>query len=186
MAVRLLFPLSQNDRVQPYWDFVDDLFYPGMQLRRRRQNEINGDWNRLLRELLQLNESSTANRAKTTDNNPVIVDGKFVYNLELSGINPQNIKVKTVGQTVVIDANQEDSNEEDGLKSYSKRQIHKTLPLPENVRPEDVTSALSRQGVLRITAPVLSLPAPEEKQVEIEIEHEKIEDQQNTADESTQ
>ena len=64
-------------------------------------------------------------KAEITKNNPPINGDKFTYNLELSGFNPKNIKVKTVGRTVVIEVTQQESNEDDGLKSYSKCQVHK-------------------------------------------------------------
>ena len=152
-------------------------------LRGRRQNKVSVDWNQILNEL-HLMSNDKAQPINSTDKNPIANGDKFTYNLELSGFNPQNIKVKTVGQTVVIEATQEDSNEDDGLKSYSKRQVHKTLTLPESVRPEDVTSAINNKGVLRITAPIVSLPAPKDKEVEIEIEQEKTEDRHKTTDQS--
>ena len=184
MALRLIYPSSQCVRVHPYWDLVDDFFdYPIRQRRKCQRNKTKSEWRQILNELLQLNDSNFSN--KTTNNNTNVNSDKFTYNLELSGFNPENIKVKTVGQQVVIEATQEDSNEDDGLKSYSKRQIHKTLTLPENVRPEDVTSALNSKGVLRITAPIVSLPAPEDKEVEIEITQENNEDKQEIANEST-
>ena len=177
MALRVFYPSSQCVRSHPYWELVDDFFLPRIKVRSCRRNEIDGGWDRILRELLQLKKQTDKNETKpgnTADKN----DDKFTYDLELSGFNPENIKVKTVGQKVVVEANQEESKDEHGCKSYSKREVHKSIVLPDNVRPEDVISALSSKGVLRITAPVMSLPAPEEKELEIEIEQEKTEDEQ--------
>ena len=177
MALRVFYPSSQCVRSHPYWELVDDFFLPQFQVRSCRRNKIDGGWDRILRELLQLEEPTNKNQTKP-DNTADKNDDKFTYDLELSGFNPENIKVKTVGQKVVVEANQEESKDEHGCKSYSKREVHKSIVLPDNVRPEDVISALSSKGVLRITAPVMSLTAPEEKELEIEIEQEKKEEKQ--------
>jgi len=171
MALRVFYPSSQCVRIHPYRELVDDFFQPRMRIRNCRRNEFNRPWNRVLQELLQF-ENSTDKEQKT-NNSSEKKDDQFTYNFKLSGFQPENIKVKTVGQKLIVEANQEETKEEDGCKSFSKRHIHKTINLPENIQPETVTSLLSRNGVLRITAPVLSLPAPEEKEMEIEIEKEK-------------
>ena len=176
MALRVFYPSSQCVRSHPYWELVEDSFLPQIRVRCRR-NKIDGGWDRILRELLQLEEPTDKNQTKP-DNTADKNDGKFTYDFELSGFNPENIKVKTVGQKVIVEANQEESKDEHGCKSYSKREVHKSIVLPDNVRPEDVISALSNKGVLRITAPVMSLTAPEEKELKIEIEQEKKEEEQ--------
>jgi len=171
MALRVFYPSSQCVRIHPYWELVDDFFLPGSQVRSCRRKEIDEGWNRILQELFQF-ENSPGNKRKP-DNPSEKKDDKFIYNLDFSGFQPENIKVKTIGQKLIVEANQEETKEEDGCKSFSKRQIHKTINLPENVQPETVTSLLNRNGVLRITAPVMSLPAPEEKEMDIQIEPEK-------------
>jgi len=169
MALRVFYPSSQCVRIHPYWELVDD-FLPHMTVRSCRRKEIDGPWNRILQELFQF--ENPTDKKRTSDHTSEKKDDQFTYNLELSDFQPENIKVKTVGQKLIVEANQEETKEEDGCKSFLKRQIHKTINLPENVQPETVTSLLSRNGVLRITAPVMSLPAPEEKEMEIEIEKE--------------
>ena len=82
-------------------------------------------------------------------------DKNFIYNFDLRDFNAENIKVKTVGQKVVVEAEAQQQEEKDSLKSFSHRQYHRSLILPTNVNPEDLTTSLTDQGVLSIKAPLL-------------------------------
>ena len=100
-------------------------------------------------------------------------DRSLAINLHLSEFKPANIRIKTVGQLLVVEGNQEERGIEGGLKSYSRKQLHKSIMLPNNVNPDHVQSKFTAdKGLLRITAPLMSLPPPE-KVREIEIRREE-------------
>ena len=171
MALRVFYPTPRCVRTHPYWDTDDEFFFYPIRFKEisSRRNKLEKEWNRFLSELFQLEKPEETKTDKPAD-------GTFSVDFELSGFEPKHIKVKTVGQKLIVEATKEENDEKDGLKSYSKRHFHKSLVLPDTVKPDDVTSSLTEKGVLRITAPVMSLPAPEEKEREIEVAKEKTED----------
>jgi len=68
---------------------------------------------------------------------------------------PEHIQIKTVDNTVVVEAKNEEKTS-DG-RSFATQSFNQSFTLPRGVNPEQVTSALSREGVLTISAP---LPRP--------------------------
>ena len=101
----------------------------------------------------------------------------FGYNFDLSGFDPKDIKVKTVGQKVVVEAETEENEHQEGCHSFCHRHYHRTLVLPKNVKPSDLKSTISKDGVLGITAPLLAIEeAPQERELAIEKEAEAIDD----------
>ena len=175
MALRVFYPTPRCVRTHPYWDTDDEFFFHPIRFKEisSRRNKFRGEWDRLLSELFLL-EKPEETETDNTSHKPA--DDTFSVDFQLSGFEPEHIKVKTVGQKLIVEATKEENDEKDGLKSYSKRHFHKSLVLPDTVKPDDVTSSLTGKGVLRITAPVMSLPAPEEKEREIEVAKEKTED----------
>ncbi|CAG0897988.1 unnamed protein product, partial [Darwinula stevensoni] len=71
-------------------------------------------------------------------------------NLDVQQFAPEEISVKTVENFVVIEAKHEEKRDEHGFIS---RHFQRRYLLPENVRPEDIQSSLSYDGVLTVTAP---------------------------------
>ena len=107
----------------------------------------------------------------------------LTFKLDLAGFEPENIKLKTVGQKLIIDAETEESDENEGCQSYSVKKYHRTITLPDDVKPNDVTSLWTNEGVLRITAPVTSLPSPQqENEVDITMEDEPPAETSNDED----
>ena len=102
---------------------------------------------------------------------------EFNLNLDLNGFDSNDIKVKTIGQKLIVDAEKEENTEKDGFKTYSRKQFHKSIVLPDNVKPDDVKSSLTNKGLLRISAPVMSLPTPDEREKEIVVEKEESPDE---------
>lgn len=97
-------------------------------------------------------------------------DQQLAINVDMSGFEPANIRIKTIGQQLIVEGNQEEEeSNQQGIQSYSRKHFHRSIKLPDNVKPEDVTSKLTKNGVLRISAPVLSLPAAKQETREIEI-----------------
>ena len=97
-------------------------------------------------------------------------DKNFTYNFNLSGFEPKDIKVKTVGQKVVVEAESEENEHKEGCHSFCHRHYHRTLLLPKNVKPESIKSSLTAEGVLSITAPMLAIEPPKEQEREIAVE----------------
>ncbi|KAJ0182233.1 hypothetical protein K1T71_001602 [Dendrolimus kikuchii] len=76
---------------------------------------------------------------------------KFQINLDVQHFAPEEISVKTVDGFLVIEAKHEERQDEHGFisRSFSRR-----YALPEGIEADMVTSKLSSDGVLSITAPL--------------------------------
>ena len=81
------------------------------------------------------------------------IDGD-VYKIEINVQNfkPEDLVIKTVGQTVQVEAKHEEKTS-DGA-SFSSRNFSQSFTLPRDVDPERVSSSLSREGKLIIEAPL--------------------------------
>ena len=65
---------------------------------------------------------------------------------------PEDLVIKTVDDCVIVEANHE-AKTPDG-RSYSNISFSQSFNLPRGIDPESVTSALSKEGVLIISAPL--------------------------------
>ena len=65
---------------------------------------------------------------------------------------PEDLVIKTVDDCVIVEANHE-AKTPDG-RSYSNKSFSQSFNLPRGMDPESVTSALSKEGVLIISAPL--------------------------------
>lgn len=77
-------------------------------------------------------------------------DSEFKVNLDVQQFHPENLNVKVVDNTVVIDGKHEERQDEHG---YISRQFTRRYVLPDSVDPATITSSLSSDGVLTISAP---------------------------------
>ena len=182
MSVRVYYPSFEYVRRQPslFFNDVDRLLYNPFVNVRNPIDEFEIIARNLLRHSSDLKKSDDATKKEKQNDNDAINENNqpLTINLDMSEYDPKNIRVKRIGQKLIVEADEEKETEDQGFKSYSRRQFHKTINLPENVKLEDVTSALTKQGVLRITAPVLSLPPPaEEEPKEIEVRKEEEEEE---------
>merc|ERR1712121_623782 len=75
---------------------------------------------------------------------------KILVNVE--NYNPEELVIKTVDNTVIVEAKHEEKTPEG--RSYSTQSFNQSFTLPRGVNPESVTSALSKEGVLTISAPL--------------------------------
>ena len=181
MAFQLYYPTIGAPRRRP-WMFLDDdddsfFFNPFIS---NRSLEIVAD--ELLRNSRQQQSKQNQKKSEDTNKDSEVVkqdDQSLAINLDLSGFKPANIRVKTVGRRLVVEGNQEDQTNEGGLRSYSRKQFHRSIMLPNNVNPDHVVSTLTNKGVLRITAPVMSLP-PADEVKEIEVRREEGSEQEQT------
>ncbi|XP_026761061.2 protein lethal(2)essential for life-like [Galleria mellonella] len=103
-------------------------------------------------------------RAAANDSGSTIKEekDKFQINLDVQHFAPEEISVKTVDGFLVVDAKHDERQDEHGFisRSFSRR-----YPLPEGVEAENVTSKLSSDGVLTITAPLKAPPKVEGERI---------------------
>lgn len=75
----------------------------------------------------------------------------FDVKLDVQHFTPEEIKVKTVGNSIVVEAKHEEKK--DSESSYISRQFERRFELPSDFKPEQVISSLSSDGVLSIKCP---------------------------------
>ncbi|XP_067001796.2 alpha-crystallin B chain [Anabrus simplex] len=81
----------------------------------------------------------------------------FRANIDVQQFKPEEIVVKTVGNSVVVEGKHEERPDEHGFIS---REFQRRYTLPEDVDPTTVTSKLTSDGILTIEAPRMALPEP--------------------------
>ncbi|KAK8770185.1 hypothetical protein V5799_013349 [Amblyomma americanum] len=92
----------------------------------------------------------------------------FQVMLDVSHFSPEEITVKTVDRCISVSARHEERMDEHGFVS---REFTRRYMLPEDTLPEQVSSTLSPDGVLTITAPKKPpLSAPNERIVPIAVQ----------------
>ncbi|XP_011298419.1 protein lethal(2)essential for life [Fopius arisanus] len=92
---------------------------------------------------------------------------KFQVILDVQQFKPEEINVKVVDKCVVVEAKHEEKQDEHG---WISRQFVRKYMIPEQCEIEQVSSSLSSDGVLTITAPRKEVPKIEGEKV-IKIEH---------------
>ncbi|XP_013794634.1 protein lethal(2)essential for life-like [Limulus polyphemus] len=97
---------------------------------------------------------------------------KFQLSLDVNHFAPNEITVKTVGNSVLIEGKHEEKQDEHGIIS---RQFVRRYMLPKEVDPETVRSSLSLDGILTVDAPKKPLESckPNERIVDIQIEEKE-------------
>lgn len=96
-------------------------------------------------------------------------DEEFVATVDLPGFERDEVDVRVTDHTLTIDADHEESIEEEE-ESYLRRErrhesLHRSIRLPAEVDSEGVTARM-KNGVLTITLP--KLETEEAKEIEIE------------------
>jgi crystallin alpha B len=74
----------------------------------------------------------------------------FKVNLDVHQFRPEEVIVKTVDNYVIIEGKHQEQEDEHG---YIERHFIRKYLLPDGVKPENVSSSLSADGVLTIHAP---------------------------------
>lgn len=90
-------------------------------------------------------ETNGVSRVEYDDNN-------YKIHVNVENFRPEELVVKTIDNTVKVDAKHEDKTV-DG-HSYSTRSFSQSFTLPRGVNPDLISSALSKEGVLTISAPL--------------------------------
>ncbi|XP_067001809.2 alpha-crystallin B chain [Anabrus simplex] len=86
----------------------------------------------------------------------------FRASIDVQQFKPEEIVVKTVGNSVVVEGKHEERPDKHGFIS---REFQRRYTLPKDVDPNTVTSKLSSDGILSIEAPRKALPQPEGERV---------------------
>ncbi|EDW36064.1 GL17594 [Drosophila persimilis] len=87
---------------------------------------------------------------------------KFEVILDVQQFSPNEITVKIADKFVIVEGKHEEKQDEHG---YVSRQFSRRYQLPSDVNPDNVTSSLSSDGLLTITAPMKKLPPPSTERV---------------------
>nr|AJP36907.1 heat shock protein 20.4 [Oxya chinensis] len=82
----------------------------------------------------------------------------FKVNLDVQQFKPEELTVKVVGDSVVVEAKHEERQDDHG---YISRHMQRRYVLPKDVLADEVQTHLSSDGVLTISAPKKALPPPE-------------------------
>ncbi|CAG0891613.1 unnamed protein product [Cyprideis torosa] len=90
---------------------------------------------------------------------------KFEVALDVTGFEPNELKVRVQDRVVTIEGKHEEKEDEHGFIS---RQFCRRYVVPEGVQVENVTSRISSDGILTVSAPKLT--SNESKDVKVEIE----------------
>ncbi|CAD7002444.1 heat shock protein 27 [Ceratitis capitata] len=136
-------PSNTNLNDWDYWDY-----------RRRLWRDLDlVDWDLpYWKRLARFNSSPDLSR---------VIVGKdgFEANVDVHPFKPYEIQVKTVGDTVIVEAKHEKRRDGD---NFVGRHIVKRFILPRGFYPNDVRSELSSDGILTIKCPT---PAQHERSV---------------------
>jgi HSP20 family molecular chaperone IbpA len=101
-------------------------------------------------------------------NNPVHQDvygnRRFQLEFDLRQFRPEEIHIKTCGNQLSVHCKHEDK--ENGRSVF--REYNRQFVLPKEVNPEHLTSKLSADGTLAITAPLPALPGCRDRLIPID------------------
>nr|KAG5703318.1 hypothetical protein BaRGS_025560 [Batillaria attramentaria] len=100
----------------------------------------------------------------------VNTDKEFRVGLDVRHFKPEELKLTTRDNRVVISGRHEERPDEHG---FIMRGFQRQYVLPKDVDPNAVTSALNRDGMLFITAPKKALEPPKERAIPITHEPDK-------------
>ncbi|NXS39007.1 CRYAB protein, partial [Balaeniceps rex] len=83
---------------------------------------------------------------------------KFSVNLDVKHFSPEELKVKVLGDMIEIHGKHEERQDEHG---FIAREFNRKYRIPEDVDPLTITSSLSLDGVLTVSAPRKQSDVPE-------------------------
>merc|ERR1712124_177661 len=168
MALRIIYPAYQPMEFSPQSLFreMNCPFRPVMGKRRRMMNtdfvdQVFNDMFLPPYDVCAKQKSKAMNRNESNEQTPDTFTKKF----QMRDFKPEDIQIRvTADKRVVVEAKQEVKEEKDGFQSYQLREFKQSVDVPENVNIEKLASSLNEQGLLTISAPLLSLPEPTQKE----------------------
>ena len=80
-------------------------------------------------------------------------ESKFEVSLDTHGFKPEDLQIKIKDNVINIEAKHEEKKSDDNSKSYVSRHLSRSYTLPKGCKAEEVTSNLSSDGVLMVSAP---------------------------------
>merc|ERR1711915_990245 len=165
---RIIYPAYQPMDFSPQSLFgeMNCSFRPVMRKRRRLTNSdfIDRVFNDMFLPSYEVCTKRKSQEPKDDVSNEDTSD-TFTKKFQLRDFKPENIQIRvTKDKRVVIEAKEEVKEEKNGFQSYQLREFKQSVDVPENVNIEELTSSFSEQGLLTISAPLLALPEPKEKQ----------------------
>jgi len=190
MSFCTFYPLRYHTSSRPWWavdnNVVDDLSFPSIFSHWRRQSpcwEPFAELDRMVtwveKDQAEKNQNKSAPTIQRKIGDKTIGhasdDKNFAYNFDLTGFDPKDIKVKTVGQKVVVQAETQEKDQKEGCPSVCHRQYHSSVVLPKNVNSEDFKTILNNQGVLSIIAPLQENSDAFEREVSVQREDRAVE-----------
>lgn len=96
-----------------------------------------------------------------------VEDGKYVVRAELPGFDPEkDIQVSVEHRHLVISAHRTQEEHDKGHSEFRYGAFSRTLPLPDGVRPDDIT-ATYKDGILQVTMPAIGAVQAEPVKIEI-------------------
>ncbi len=82
-------------------------------------------------------------------------DNCFEVSLNTSNYSPEEIKVDVVNDSLTIEGNHEEKANNDS--KYVVRRFIRSYPLPSGCKKESVTTNISKDGMLKISAPKMAI-----------------------------
>jgi len=80
-------------------------------------------------------------------------DNKFEVSIDTHGYKPEDLQVKIKDNVVSIEAKSEEKKDEPNSKSYACKKFARSFTLPQGCKMQSVTSNLSKDGLLIVSAP---------------------------------
>ena len=94
-------------------------------------------------------------------------DGSFKVCLPVTDFKPEELAVKVMGDSLLVEAHHEEKDEKTG--GFRKQHFQQQFLIPKSCDKEALTSSLSAAGVLTVSAPSKAIKAaPSEKNIEIQ------------------
>ncbi|XP_058121269.1 protein lethal(2)essential for life-like [Anopheles ziemanni] len=126
-------------------------------LHRIHQNQQPGRYNRPW-------HSSCVATKRDSGSTVNVTNDKFQINLDVQQFSPEEISVKYVDKSVVVEGKHEEKQDEHG---YISRHFVRRYMLPNGHNENDIVSSLSSDGILTITCPKKEIEKKEERAIPI-------------------
>ena len=95
--------------------------------------------------------------------------------MDTHGFKPEDLQIKVTDNVIHIEAKHEEKKSDDRSKSYASKHLSRSYTLPKGCKAEDVTSNLSSDGVLMVSAPKMTAALKDSRSVPIQRESGQIE-----------